>query len=87
MARRLYFDLILFICIFATIKTMELPDQHNLSDNDIEAARDLYYPSEQHDTMTYNHVKYAAQDPLPSPDYLRARWIELYHKMKQNHQT
>ncbi|UJR08915.1 hypothetical protein I4U23_013168 [Adineta vaga] len=66
---------------------MELPDQHNLSDGDTDAARELYYPSEQHDTMIYNDLRFAPEESLPSPEYIRARWIELYHKMKQNNRS
>lgn len=84
MARWLGVNFVLLVCFCSILTAMELPDQHNLSEEDTDAVRDLYYPPQLADVFVEHQLEFQPRRNLMSPEDLRARWLALYKEMNAN---
>lgn len=83
MARWISFCFILFLFLFSNISMMMLlPDQRILFKRHIGSARDKLFRAKQH-PINHENLFQRPQQILPSPDVLRARWIELFNEQNK----
>ena len=84
MARWFCLYLIFFLVLCYNIEMIILTDQYDLFKRHLGSARENRYRARQ---RTSNHnpqqTLQQQQPSLPSPDFLRDRWMKLYHEKNQ----
>ncbi len=83
MARSFYLYLMFFIFICYNVKMIILTNEYDLLKRHLGSARENRYRARQR--ASNNNIPQPLQQPsLLSPDFLRARWIELYNENNNN---
>lgn len=82
MARSFCFYLILFLFLVNNINSIILINEENFLKRNLGSAREYRYRAKQ---RTSKHIpQHQQQQTHVSPDYLRARWIQLYNEQNKN---
>ena len=80
MARWICFCLIFLIFLFWHVKMIILADQYDPMKRHLGSARENRYRAKQ---RTGNSPQKYQQQTSLSPEFLRARWLELYNEQNQ----